>query len=244
MLKQVRNDMIILGIETATERLSAALLLEDSAVFERHEDSQSSHCELLAKFIAELAEEAGIGLPEIDGVAVSIGPGSFTGLRIGIATAMGLAFGLGVETCGIHTLTALAWNVRIPGALVCPLIDAKRSEAYAALYRTGEGFPQTIIEPSAIPLTELAALLAGKQEPITITGPGAEKFRSILEKAGGPQLTFIAPESAKPSAAVVANLGLLVFKAGGGASPAELKPVYLRRSDAELAKKKSSIFPE
>jgi tRNA threonylcarbamoyladenosine biosynthesis protein TsaB len=236
--------MIILGIETATERLSAALLLEDSGVFERHEDSQSSHCELLAKFITELAGEAGIGLPEIDGVAVSIGPGSFTGLRIGIATAMGLAFGLGVETCGIHTLAALAWNVRRPGALVCPLIDAKRSEAYAALYRTGEGFPETIIEPSAIPVTELTELLAKKNELITITGPGAEKFRPLLESMSGTPLTFNPPDAAKPSGVAVATLGLLLFKAGGGASPAELKPVYLRRSDAELAKKKKSIFSE
>ncbi len=234
--------MIILGIETATERLSAALLLEDSTVFERHEDSQSSHCELLAKFITELADEAGIGLPEIDGVAVSIGPGSFTGLRIGIATAMGMAFGLGVETCGIQTLAALAWNVDRPGTLVCPLIDAKRSEAYAALYRTSGGFPETVIEPAAIPLIELAPLLAGMQEPITITGPGAEKFRPILENADVPTLTFIAPESAKPSASAIVNLGLMVFKAGGGASPVELKPVYLRRSDAELVKKKKSIF--
>jgi tRNA threonylcarbamoyladenosine biosynthesis protein TsaB len=236
--------MIILGIETATERLSTALLLEDSTVFERHEDSQSSHCELLAKFIMELAGEAGIGLPEIDGVAVSIGPGSFTGLRIGIATAMGLAFGLGVETCGIHTLTALAWNVGRPGTLACPLIDAKRSEAYAALYRTGERFPETVIEPAAIPVTELAGLLAGKHEPITITGPGAEKFRSILENVGGPQFTFIPHELAKPSAVAIARLGLLIFKAGKSLSPAELKPVYLRRSDAELAKKKKSIFSE
>jgi tRNA threonylcarbamoyladenosine biosynthesis protein TsaB len=234
--------MIILGIETATERLSAALLLEDSAVFERHEDSQSSHCELLAQFITGLAGEAGIGLPEIDGVAVSIGPGSFTGLRIGIATAMGLAYGLGVETCGIHTLAALAWNIRIPGALVCPLIDAKRSEAYAALYRTGEGFPETVIEPAAIPVTELAGLLAGNSEQIIITGPGVEKFRPLLENVTGTPLTSITTDEAKPSAVSVASLGLLLFKAGECSNPAELKPVYLRRSDAELVKKKGSIF--
>jgi tRNA threonylcarbamoyladenosine biosynthesis protein TsaB len=236
--------MIILGIETATERLSTALLLENSAVFERHEDSQSSHCELLAQFITELAGEAGIGLPEIDCVAVSIGPGSFTGLRIGIATAMGLAYGLGVETCGINTLAALAWNIRIPGALVCPLIDAKRSEAYTALYLIGNGFPETIFEPAAIPVTDLVSLLAGKQEPITIIGPGVEKFRPLLENVTGTSLTFVTDNAARPSAISVASLGLLLFKTGECSSPAELKPVYLRRSDAELVKKKGSIFSE
>ncbi|MFA6472001.1 MAG: tRNA (adenosine(37)-N6)-threonylcarbamoyltransferase complex dimerization subunit type 1 TsaB [Candidatus Latescibacterota bacterium] len=236
--------MVILGIETATERLSASLLLDGSAVLERNEDSRSSHCELLAQFVMELAKEAGIGLPEIDCIAVSVGPGSFTGLRIGIATAMGLAFGLGVETCGVSTLAALAFETGCPGKLVCPLIDAKRSEAYAALYRTGDGFPETVIEPAAIPVTELSALLAGEHEPITITGPGAEKFRPILESAGGKQLTFIDRESAKPSAAAIARLGLLLFKSGESSNPAELKPVYLRRSDAELVKKKHSIFTE
>jgi tRNA threonylcarbamoyladenosine biosynthesis protein TsaB len=234
--------MIILGIETATERLSAALLLEDSSVFERHEDSQSSHCELLAKFVAELAEEAGIGLPEIDCIAVSAGPGSFTGLRIGIATAMGLAFGLGIATCGIHTLAALAFGVAPPGRLVCPLIDARRSEAYAALYRTGDGFPETILTPGAIPVSELASLLSERDEQIIVTGPGAEKFRPILENAGGLRLTFTLQDSAKPSAVSVARLGLLMSLSGGSSNPAELKPVYLRRADAELVKKKKSIF--
>lgn len=178
--------MTVLGIETATERLSAALVTDDQRIFERHEDSRSAHCELLAKFITELTAEAGITLDVVDGVAVSAGPGSFTGLRIGIATAMGLAYGLGVETCGIGTLDALAWNTGLREGLVCPLIDAKRSEAYAAVFRMGSGRPVIVAEPAAIPVAGLAALLADLKEPVTVTGPAALKFRPLLENAGGP----------------------------------------------------------
>lgn len=234
--------MNIIGIETTTERLSAALITTDRRTFERREDTRSAHCELLAKFISELTGEAGVALDAVDGIAVSVGPGSFTGLRIGIATAMGLAYGLGVKTCGVGTLEALAWNTGQREGLVCPLIDAKRGEAYAAVFRMGAGRPGIVVEPAAVPVNKLAALLDGLKEPVTITGPGVEKFRPLLESAGGPTLAFVSPEAAKPSAVAVAELGMLVFEAGGGVGPVELQPVYLRRSDAELAKMKRSEF--
>lgn len=234
--------MTVLGIETATERLSAALITEDRRIFERREDTRSAHCELLAKFITELTGEAGITLDGVEGVAVSVGPGSFTGLRIGIATAMGLAYGLGVETCGIGTLDALAWNTGKREGLVCPLIDARRAEAYTAVFRMGPGRPETVIEPAAVPVARLAALLTGLREPVTVTGPAAHKFRPLLETAGAPPLAFTDPEASKPSAVAVAELGILVFESGGGSGPSELQPVYLRRSDAELAKMKRSEF--
>ncbi|MCE5251799.1 tRNA (adenosine(37)-N6)-threonylcarbamoyltransferase complex dimerization subunit type 1 TsaB [bacterium] len=231
--------MIALGIETATERLSAALIVEGKQAFERHEDSRSSHCELVNGFITELIGEAGISLAEIDFVSVSVGPGSFTGLRIGIATAMGLAYGLGIPTVPVSTLAALAWKADKPGALVCPLIDAKRSEAYTALYRSNPGeTPQTVREPSAVPVKELGDLLAALNEQVTITGPAASLFINSFSDAG---LTFsvIPSQEAKPSAVSVAELGLLIFRAGGGINPAALQPVYIRRSDAEIARNTS-----
>ena len=234
--------MNIIGIETATERLSAALITTDRCIFQRREDSRSAHCELLAKFITELTGEAGITLDAVEGIAVSVGPGSFTGLRIGIATAMGLAYGLGVKTCGVGTLEALAWNTGRREGLVCPLIDARRAEAYTAVFRMGAGRPETVLVPAAVPVASLAALLSQFHEPVTLTGPAAMKFRPLLETADSPALIFIPAEAAKPSAVAVAQLGMLVFEAGGGSGPVELQPVYLRRSDAELAKMKRSEF--
>ncbi len=234
--------MITLGIETATERLGAALVVDDCRMYERWTDSRSSHCELLAGFVTELADEAGIPLASIGGIAVSVGPGSFTGLRIGIATAMGLAYGLGIPAAGVGTLAAMARNAGTDGTLVCPLIDAKRGEAYAAVYRTGGELPEVVVEPAAIPVAELADMLAGLGEAVTLTGPAAERFHAMLERPGAPALHIAPPESAMPSAASVAHMGAHIIAGGGGVSPAALTPVYLRRSDAELVKPKPSPF--
>ena len=229
------NHMILLGIDTATERLSAALFI-DGATRERYTDSRSSHCELLTGFIGELVAEADIGMEDIGGVAVSIGPGSFTGLRIGIATAMGAAYSIGVKTAGVNTLAALAWNAAEEGSLVCPLIDAKRSEAYTAVYRLRYGdVPETVLAPCTIPVDRLNTIICAFGEPLVITGPAAENFGERLEEANA-DMRFVPPEKARPSAAAVAGLGEIVFARGGAVEPSALEPVYLRRSDAEIAR--------
>ena len=229
--------MNLLAIETATERLSAALLA-NGKIHERHTDSRSAHCELLSGFIEELRVEAGIALSDIEGVAVSLGPGSFTGLRIGIATAMGLAYGLGIKAVGVNTLMALAWNTAQPQTLVCPLIDAKRSEVYTAVYRMGTNcdtdIPKIVLAPTAIPVPTLAGILETLQEPVTVTGPATVQFSNDLERTGEARLSFIPQESSKPTAAAIVRLGSLLFRLGEDVNPAALKPIYLRRSDAEI----------
>ena len=230
--------MNILGIETATESLSTALITA-GIVHERNRDSRSSHCELLTGFINDLVEEAGITVKDIEGIAVSLGPGSFTGLRIGISTAMGLAYGLGIKTAGVNTLMGLAWNVAPPGTLVCPLIDAKRSEVYTAIYRMGKDIPDVIMKPAAVPVSKLADIIKLQDEPLTVTGPAAVQFREILEESAGDLLTFVEPAMALPSAVSIAQAGLVIFSRDGGVTPSAIEPVYLRRSDAEIARNNS-----
>ena len=230
------DTMTILGIETATEYLGAALIIEGSKRLERYINSRSSHCELLTGFIMELSGEAGITPASFDGISVSVGPGSFTGLRIGIATAMGLAYGLGISIAPVNTLAALARNAAEPGRLVCPLIDAKRSEAYAGIYRVTDGIPEAVVEPAALPLDTLAEILRKTAEPVILTGPAARLFRDHLSAAYGSSLSCVAEQDAAPSALSVAELGLLLFHNGGGVHPASIRPVYLRRSDAEIAR--------
>ncbi len=228
--------MIMLGIETATEYLSAALLV-DNVIYERSVVSQTSHCELLAGFILDLTDEAGIAPDGIECVSVSTGPGSFTGLRIGIATAMGLAYGLVIPVCGIGTLEGLAYSAGLlvgQGMLVCPVIDAKRSEAYTAVYRTADGIPETVMKPVALPAANLAGRLAEYGEPVIVTGPAITVFKDIISKSPVKSVTFAAPESAHPSARFIAGLGIEVYRGAGGLNPAQLEPIYLRRSDAEI----------
>jgi len=227
----------ILGIETATERLGTALITGGN-IYERHRDLRSSHCELLTGFISDIAAEAGITMNDIEGIAVSLGPGSFTGLRIGVSTAMGLAYGLGIKTAGVNTLMGLAWNAALPGILVCPLIDAKRSEVYTALYRMGKDIPDVVMKPAAVPVAKLADILKLQGEPVTVTGPAAVQLRETLEEAAGDLLSFVPPAMARPSAVSIAQAGSVMFRRDGGVTPSALKPVYLRRSDAEIARDK------
>ena len=225
--------MKILGIETATEHLGAALLNE-SGTFERHISSRSSHCELLSGFITEITEEAGVSVQGIEGVAVSTGPGSFTGLRIGIATAMGLAYGLGIHVASISTLEAIAASIDQPGALVCPVIDAKRSEVYAAIYRTTETRPLTLVEPKTFPVATLTRVLTDYRESAIITGPAARQFQDDFQRTLGGNATIVTDERANPSAHSVARLGLTAFVEHRDIHPAAVEPLYLRRSDAEI----------
>src|SRR3989339_1745968 len=161
--------MIILGIETATERLSASLLIENKGIFEHHEDSKTSHCELLTKFILDLSGEAEICVDDINCIAVSTGPGSFTGLRIGMSTAMGIAYGIGVKTCGVNTLMGLAWKKGTPGSIICPVIDAKRSEVYTGLYRISDsGLPAIIHEACVIPVGKFHEIFSETDENVIL----------------------------------------------------------------------------
>ena len=228
--------MTVLGIETATERLSAALLVPNNMIYECHESSRSSHCELLTQFIFDLINEADIYIDQIDCIAVSIGPGSFTGLRIGIATGMGLAYGLGIPVIGVNTLMGLALDMAEPGKLVCPVIDAKRSELYTSLYRITDTIPQTLIEPMTVPITQLAEILAGIKEHILITGPATRSTNDILKGNLRRQVSFVPHDSGFPTAQSIAKLGRTLYQAGSGIEPGLLKPIYLRRSDAEIAR--------
>lgn len=233
--------MYILGIETSTNFLSAAVIDESGRVFSRDTDSKSMHCELLPGYICDILKESGILMENIDCIAVSIGPGSFTGLRIGISTAAGLAYGLGKKVAGVNTLVSLAWDCAPTGALVCPVIDAKRSEFYAGIYRVTGGIPETVMESIAIPQSMLAEKIARFNEKIIITGPAANLFEKTAQESNI-DYKLAPPEKQNPSAVSIARLGMIMVKAGYSVNPALLEPVYLRRSDAELAKDAGKSF--
>ena len=149
---------------------------------------------------------------------------------------MGLAYGLGIDTVPINTLEAIAWNMGEPGTLICPVIDARRQEAYTALYRLTMGIPEIVHEPTALPVAGLSSLIAEMDETCTITGPAVTVFRASLENTISTPLTFIEGDDRLPSALSIARLGLLHAERGERIPSSELEPVYLRRSDAEIAR--------
>ncbi len=229
--------MKILGIETATRTGSVAVMDEGGVVAEYTLNIELTHSERLMSTVDRVLSDTGIKIADIDGFAVSIGPGSFTGLRIGLAAVKGLALVTGKPVAPVPTLKALAWNLPHAEYPICPLLDARKKEVYAALYRFEESGLTEVMGESVISLKELGARLTDRT---IFTGEGAHLFRDDIRSLFGERALF-APASARvPSAASVAELGMLQLKAGSHADPDSLTPLYIRRPEAEVAWEKRS----
>ena len=186
-----------------------------------------------------MLSESGIEREELDAVAVSAGPGSFTGLRIGVATGRGLAQGLAIPAVPVCTLAALAEAVPAPGALICPLLDARRSQVYTAIYQRESATPlnlETVLEPAALNLSDLIkALQQGEisDKRVVFLGEGLQGYAEELQQAL-PGRALITPAPFRVCrAALVALCGRRLLQANPGASYLDLLPNYLRRPEAE-----------
>ena len=224
---------MILAMETATTACSAALCAADgSVVAERLSLDGPAHSRLLLPFVHELLTEAGLGWDDVDTIAVGLGPGAFTGLRIGIATARALAqAGEGVGLAGVPTLSALALSLaRAPEAgparLLVPLIDGRRREVFAAVFaRDDAGEVRQVEDVAVVPAAGLAEWLAARGDVVT-GGDGAVLYGELL------------PASAQPAAGIVAPTAAMVGRAvacgapGVARGPDEVLPIYGRAPDA------------
>ena len=224
--------MYILGIETATKTGGVAIVSENGVLAEYTLNIEVTHSERLMSTVDRVLKDTGFTLANIDGYGVSIGPGSFTGLRIGLSTIKGLAFATGKPVAAVPTLKALAWNTPFPHYPVCPLLDARKQEVYAALYRrngrnTIQEMPDTVIS-----LAEMAGRITGE---VLFTGEGARLFAEDIQKIFGDRAYFAPLSSSVPSAASVAEIALMMFKRGERTDPDELVPMYIRRPEAEVA---------
>jgi tRNA threonylcarbamoyladenosine biosynthesis protein TsaB len=207
--------MIVLGLDTCLSSCSVAVLDGERVVASAREVMARGHQERLAPMARDVMAEAGIAFDRLDRIAVTVGPGSFTGLRVGIAFAKGLAFALGKPTVGIGTLEALA--AEAPG-LVFPAIDARRGQLYLQAFEDG----RALMVPDALTAEVAAARLAelSQGRPFTLVGSGAALLADFA-----PSATVIAAEGA--DARNVARLA-------AGRAPGPLKPLYLRAPDAKL----------
>jgi len=228
--------LLILAIDTATLSCSVALLQDDTVLAEWTLNIKKTHSERLMPLIDLMLTESGIEREAIDAIAVAAGPGSFTGLRIGVSTARGLAQGLGIPAVPVCTLEALAEAVPAPGVLICPLLDARRSQVYTALYQREDQPPyqlKTLIEPEALSLDALLGALQKYEQPVIFLGEGLQSYEADLLKALPDRAVITAGPFRYCQAALVALCGRRLLDANPQASYLELLPRYLRRPEAE-----------
>jgi tRNA threonylcarbamoyladenosine biosynthesis protein TsaB len=222
--------MKILAVDTATRSCSVALMNEDHLVAEFTLARRQTHSRHLMAMIADLLHASGETPAAIDGFAVTLGPGSFTGLRIGSSTVKGLAEALQRPMAGVSTLAALAMQALPANKLVCPVIDARRKEVYAGAYRLKNGVPTAVAEEQVLTPEQVAARF---DEPCLYIGDGALLYRErLLKPDGNDEVSAIASVHVIHAAAV-ARLARPFFLSGLGRDPADFVPIYLRRSDAE-----------
>lgn len=223
--------MRVLAIETSTLAGGAALLDGDQLVGEYIVNARTTHSERLLSAIDRLLQDAGWTLGVLEGLAVAVGPGSFTGLRIGVSTVKGLAFSLKIPVAAVSTLEALAWVLPFARDPVCPVLDARKGEVYTALFHwDGESLIRDW-EDQALDPEELCRRLSG---PVTFVGDGIARYGSLFKERLGPLATFAPPARRLPSAACVGQLGHARLLAGEVVDPVALTPRYLRPSEAEL----------
>ena len=250
--------MLILGIESSSLVASAAVLSDDKLIAEYTVNNAMTHSQTLLPMIDSVMKSAGADTTELDAIAISRGPGSFTGLRIGSATAKGLGLALNKPLVEVPTLDAMAYNLYgVTDRIICPIMDARRSEVYSGAYVfESQSSPSsgtdgndsmeityrllTLIKENAGPVCELADKLNecvmssdGKYKGVIFLGDGVPAYRKLIAEKMQVGFSFAPEFLSRQRAASVAALGMEMFKQGKTVSADDHAPEYLRMSQAE-----------
>ncbi len=225
----------ILAIDTATSAGSAAVCRDTMLLSENYFNTGARHAERITAAIDRALMDADIALEEIDLFAVTRGPGSFTGVRVGMAAAKGLALALNKPLVGVSSLQTLAMNAAGSAGPVCALLDARKKEVYAGMYHMRQGRPSACCsEQVASP----AAVVEQISEPTLFIGEGAMVYRELIESVLGTHARFLAGPLNWPRASMAAMLVSADQEVLQPDDAKIVKPVYLRASEAEIAWKK------
>ncbi len=230
--------MLLLGIETSTRRVGVVLASDDGMLARVElggyaDSGPPRHAEQLAPAIEYCCTEIGTSLDHVSAIAVGVGPGLFTGLRVGVTTAKVLAQALRVPMIPVPSLDLLAYPLRHAHGLVVSAIDARRSEIYYALYRTVPGGVQRASEYEVGSADDLATELEARGEEALLCGDGALAYAKIFRDVERVELA--GPAHAAPSLAALAELAVGRYQREEFCGADDVLPLYLRKSDAELA---------
>lgn len=224
-LSSQQKPTLILALDTATEKGSLALVAEEQVLREYTLESHDSYLTRLMPEVAALLTVTGKALTDLTAVAVSLGPGNFTGLRIGIATAKTLAWSLKCPLVAVSTLEVLAAQFPFHPHPIGVVMDAKRGEVFWGLFACPEDQPQVLEGPLRLAAADLPARLP---RPLLLTGPGLEVHLGVLTHELSPEIALAPPEMRWPLAPTLARLARQRLKQGLTANPAQLVPTYLR----------------
>jgi tRNA threonylcarbamoyladenosine biosynthesis protein TsaB len=229
--------MLVLGIDTATATASVGVVRYGESLAEESCHAVSSHTETLFPLIARVLDHAGVSLAEVNGIGVSIGPGSFTGLRVALSAAKGVCYALGQKIVGVPTLEALAGTVADWEGLVCPILDARKREVYAALFRRDERGIMERLTPDLVlpPLT----LLSRIRERCVFLGDGIDAYYELIRRHCGGAARLLPFATHHPRGTVIAQMAGERLSHGHHDNVNTLVPCYVRVSEAELKRKQS-----
>ncbi|NLC70058.1 MAG: tRNA (adenosine(37)-N6)-threonylcarbamoyltransferase complex dimerization subunit type 1 TsaB [Desulfuromonadaceae bacterium] len=222
----------LLTIDTSTPCCSIALSEEDRLLGEILINASGHHTLQLMASLADLLNRLGLAIADVDLFAAVIGPGSFTGLRVGLATVKGLALARQRPVVGVSSLQTLAMHLPFCRVPVWSIVDARKNEVYAGTFDCRQGYPEPLAAETVMAPEQLLASISG--EAIFI-GSGAVAYRPLIEKVMGERACFPPPPANLPRASSAALLARQEFRAGRSVAPDRLCPVYIRPSEAEIA---------
>ncbi len=237
--------MKILGLDSSGMVAGVAIVEEDVLVAEYTINHKKTHSQTLLPMLEEVRDMLGLNMEEIDAIAIASGPGSFTGLRIGAATAKGLGLALGKLLVEVPTLEGMAYNLWGTSHLVCPLIDARRNQVYTGIYEfereeSGKGYRLKVVETQcAEDITCVIERLNQLEREVIFLGDGVPVYRGVLEEKLLVPYSFAPASDNRQRAASVAALGAVYFAEGKTVTAAAHQPEYLRKSQAEQEGSKS-----
>ena len=220
--------MLILAFESSAKSASVALVKDGELLSQYSQCSALTHSRTLLPMAEDMLKNAEVQLSEVDLIAVAHGPGSFTGIRIGVSTVKGLSWAADKPCVGVSTLEAMAWHGLLSGGYVCPVMDARRQQVYNALFKIEDGKPQRITDDRPIALTQLADEVRALGAPVLLVGDGAALTEKFFRENSVP--CRIAPENLRWQSAW--GVAMAASDKQPGTSET-LLPVYLRLSQAE-----------
>ena len=224
--------MKVLGIESAALVASVALVTDQAVTAEYTVNFKKTHSQTLLPMIDEITRMLELDLETVDAIAVSGGPGSFTGLRIGSATAKGLGLALKKPLIHVPTLDAMAYNLYGTQALICPVMDARRQQVYTGLYRYEREF--TVVKEScAMDIHDLIRELNDRGERVIFLGDGVTAYETVIRQEMAAPFDLAPAQVNRQRAASVAALGSVYLAEGKTETAAEHKPDYLKKAQAE-----------